>query len=593
MTLPASAQPQNTTRSRQIVSREEVVATNGAVAATRYHEAAAGVACLQDGGSAVDAAVAAAFIACVIEPFSTSIGGCGFMLVSDRRSGERWSIEFPPKAPLAARADMYTVVDDAPGSTLGTLAVAQDANTKGYLAATVPATVAGLVEAHRRFGRLPLQRVIDPAVGIARRGFRSDLYYEAIATAYRPILRRCQKSASALLVNGEPPVSLLGQRLPQPDLADALEQIGRDGGESFYRGDIARALVHDVVDGGGIMGLDDLATYRPIVTRPFSGWYRGHEVSVPTSPSGGWTVLQTLAILERFDLPSLARDSAERIHIVIEALRHAFADRYVYLGDPDHALVPLTGLLCSAYVDELAGLIDPAHTDSRLYPERQPWAAFLDAPLHDPWRYVDGGQERGIGTVSDGGRHGTVHVCAADGQGLVVSCTHTHADIFGAKCMAGPGILLNNGMQWFSPRPGGANSIAGGKRPMANMAPLIAHHGGRPVLAAGAFGGRRIISAMVQIVSDSVDHGLSPQQACEAPRIDASERTTFADERLGADVLDRLRDGSSHRDRAGRPQPARRRLRQRDGYCDRLRGAHALRRRRHPALRSHRLLNPR
>lgn len=523
-------------RSRQIVTREEVVTREGAVAATRYHEALAGVECLREGGTAVDAAVAAAFVACVIEPFNTSIGGCGFMLVHDPASGGPWSVEFPTRAPMAARPDMFRVRGEAPGSSLGTWSVDDDANSSGYRATGVPGTVAGLVEAHRRFGRLPLSRVVEPAVQLARRGFRSDVVYESIAAAYRPLLRRSALASARLLFDGEAPLALLGQRLPQPELADTIHQIGLDGGESFHRGDVARAMIEDVARGGGVLSMDDLASYRPIVDRPQFASYRGRRIATTRSPSGGWTVLQALNILERFDLAALGRDDPERWHRVIAALRHAFADRYAYLGDADTVDVPLEAMLSSAYADELAARIDADHP-AGLHPDRQPWIAYADSPLHDPWSYAGSAGAPRAGTPTDGGRHGTVHVTTADRDGMLVSCTHTIGDVFGAKVMVGPGVLLNSGMQWFSPVPGGPNSIEPGKRPLANMAPVLVYEDDRPVLAAGALGGRRIISAVTQVVADVLDHRWTPQRACEASRIDASERVTLVGEGVGPSVI--------------------------------------------------------
>ena len=528
-------------RSRQIVTREEVVVRNGAVAASRRSEAEAGVECLREGGSAVDAAVCAAFVACVVEPFSTSIGGCGFMLVHDPDRGQCLSIEFPTRAPLAARADMFRVTGDAPGATLGTMAVAGNANAFGGLAVGVPGAVAGLVEAHRLFGRLPLSRVVQPAVDIARRGFKSDIFYDSLAAAFRPFLSSSAKTAAALLVRGEVPVWLYEQRIVQSELADAIEEIGRDGGESFHRGDVARAIVESVKEAGGILSLADLDRYRPIVGAPRIGAYRKLAVATPTSPSGAWTVLQALAILERFDLGAFARNDAERIRLVVCALRRAFADRYAYLGDDATDRVPLDGMFAPAYVEALAEAIASAPRDEGLYTEREPWSAYLDGPpLQDPWPHS--AIERPCGPVvgSEGARNGTVHVTTADRNGMLVSCTHTVGDAFGAKFVAGPGVLMNAGMQWFCPQPGSPNSIAPWKRPLANMAPAIVYRDGRPVLGVGAFGGRRIISAITQIISDVVDHGWTPQQACESPRVDASEKTTYVGESIGRDVVEAL-----------------------------------------------------
>ncbi|MCA3673237.1 MAG: gamma-glutamyltransferase [Phenylobacterium sp.] len=529
-------------RSRQVVVREEVVVRNGAVAASRRSEADAGVDCLREGGSAVDAAVCAAFVACVVEPFSTSIGGCGFMLVHDPESGRCVSIEFPTRAPLAARADMYRVTGDAPGAGLGTMAVAGNANSFRGLAVGVPGLVAGLIEAHRRFGRLPLSRVVQPAADVARKGFKSDIVYDSLAAAFRPFLASSPKTASALLVRGEVPVWLYEQRIVQAELGDAIEQIGRDGGESFHRGDMARAIVNDVAEAGGLLTLEDLGRYRPIVGSPRVGRYRTIDVATPTSPSGAWTVLQALAILERFDLGKFGRNHPERVRLVVCALRHAFADRYAHLGDDEVERVPLDGIFAPAYLDAIAEAIASAERDDRLYTEREPWAAYLDEPpLHDPWPHSALECPPGPIVRSEGARNGTVHVTAADRDGMLVSCTHTVGDAFGAKFVAGPGVVMNAGMQWFCPHPGSPNSIAPWKRPLANMAPAIVYRDDRPVLGVGAYGGRRIISAVTQIISDVVDHGLTPQQACEAPRVDASEKTTFVADALGPSVAETLR----------------------------------------------------
>ena len=529
-------------RSRQQVSRHEVVARRGAVAATRYLEADAGVECLKEGGSAVDAAIAAAYVACVIEPFSTSIGGCGFMLVHDPETRRCWSIEFPTRAPLKARADMFRVVGDSPSGMLATEAVENNANSVGYLATGVPATVAGLAEAHRLFGKLPMSRLVQPAVKLAREGFASDIYYDAVTAAYLPLLKMFPGAANSFLINGAAPVSLYGHKVRQPALADALEVIGADCGASFYHGDIARALVDDVQAGGGLLTMEDMARYQPIVDEPLWGSYRGRRVAVPASPCGGWTVLQTLKLLDHFDLPGLPRDSAARFHLMISALRHAFADRYAWLGDPELTDAPLDTLVSDAYAERIAAEINPFLLPKALKTTPEPWVAYREAPLHDPWEmgFIEGSAPQ-AGT-GPGGTHGTVHVTAADSRGMLVSCTHTVGDVFGAKCTAGPGVLLNTGMQWFSPRPGGPNEIAGWKRPLANMAPAMVFDGETPVLGLGAFGGRRIISAITQIISDVIDHKMSPQQACEAARVDASERITFVSDRLDEGLITQLSD---------------------------------------------------
>ena len=299
--------PKPVRRSRQQVSRSEIVVDDGIVAAARPEAAQAGIAMLQAGGNAVDAAVAVGFAAGVVEPMDTCIAGSGFMLVHEARSGRAWSVEFPPRAPQGARPDMYEVVETAEGpALLGIAPVRDDANTHGYLAPGVPGTVAGLCKALERFGRLPLPQVLEPAIELAERGFEADAYYALQALVHLDFLRRHEEAARVFLVDGLPPVpAFMGTTLGVPpvirqrDLAETLRRIAREGAAGLYRGEVAAAIEDDFRSHGGLISREDLAGYEVVVSEPLRGAYRGWEVLTTRAASGGWTVLQLLGILDR------------------------------------------------------------------------------------------------------------------------------------------------------------------------------------------------------------------------------------------------------------------------------------------------------
>lgn len=536
-----------TLRTRWLIDKEEVVAKNGAVAATRPAQADAGLEVLKDGGSAVDAAVAIGFLVSVMEPMETCTGGCGFMLVYDPKDGKTHSIEFGPRAPAAARPDMYEIAGDTNAESLTVYAVKDAANSDGYLAPGIPSTVAGLIEAHRRFGRLPLSRVLEPAIAHAEAGVEVDYYYTHSVAAYLAPLLKFPRMVETFLPGGAVPAPELPTRLPQRALAETLRQIARDGGESFYRGEIAESIVSEVREGGGILSRDDLAGYRPDTGVALSRPYRDVEVHAPGAPGGHWTELQILQLMNQFDLRSSGHNTPETLHSLIEVSRLAFQDRYYHLADPDFEPVPLQGLLSESYASELAGLVDPA--TARAYDDdpQEPWGRYAFRAEHDPWRHDPAGRAPKVFREgADVATGGTTHFCAVDADRMLVSCTHTAAHNFGAKFLTTTGVHIHAGMNWFTAMPGAANSIAGGKRPLCNMGPVLITKLGKPYMALGAPGGRRIIECVVQILSNVVDHGMSMQAACSAPRLDASSRTTYYDDRLDPAVAERL-ESMGHR----------------------------------------------
>jgi len=539
------------TWSRQDVRRAAPTGAEIAVAAARRESVEAALAMLDAGGNAVDAAVACGFVAGVVEPMDTCVAGSGFMLIADPTSGEDLSVEFPPRAPLAATPDMYEVVSsDGAARLLGVSVVADDANSEGVLASGIPGTVAGLLAAHERRGRLPRAQVLEPAIRAAADGFPVDAYYALQALEHRDHLLAHPGAAAIFLdERGMPPVpAFLGSTtlgvaplLRQPDLARTLEIVAARGHDGFYAGEIAAAIERHFAGHGGLITRADLAGYRPIIARPQRASYREIEILAPTSPSGALTEIQILRTLERFP----ATGDADALHVLAEASRWAFADRYHWLGDPDFVDVPLSGLLSDGHADATAERIRAGTPAPRA--DGLPWEVFAFRAASDPWTHDPGDPRppystgRSASMATD--HHGTTHFAVVDGDGMVVSCTHTAGNGFGSKVVAdGTGLLFDAAMVWFNATPGAANSIAPGKRPLVNMGPLVLKRDGRPCLALGAPGGRRIISALVQVVTGVVDAGLTIQEAICAPRIDASGTALLASERLGARTIDALRD---------------------------------------------------
>lgn len=532
------------TYSRWTPDKSEVV-TDGAMVVAKHPLAIeAGLAMLRAGGSAMDAAVAMGFVMCVVKPMMVGIGGIGLMMAHDMASGEAFAVEGPPRAPLGATPDMYAVeaVDTA---GVGLFTVKNNANDEGHLAVAVPGNVALLCAAHQRLGRLPLQAVLEPAIGIAEDGMAVDWFTTVHTANAMAGLLRNPAAAAVFLPGGLPPRFDKGApKLRQADLAQTLRRIARDGHDGFYRGEVAEAIAADFARHGGLIEREDLAKYEARVTTPRRGSYRDLEVVVPAMPCGGTTALETLQILDRLDVRDAGHNTVTGLHLFIEAARRAMADRFHYLGDPEVTPVPLDGLLSPGHAGELAALVE-AHRPAPRPEGVEPWVHFaIHTPDGDPWRWQRAG---GRQPVTAGGGPGdddtcTTHLAAVDRDRNAVACTITAAGLFGARVMTpGTGVLFNNSMSWFNPNPGAANSIASWKRAVTNMTPLILRHAGQPVLVAGAPGGRKIINAITQIALNVADHGLNPQAAVSAPRVDASARTVQVDARMDADVVEGLR----------------------------------------------------
>jgi len=470
------------------------------------HELAskAGVEMMQAGGNAVDAAVATGFALAVVHPQAGNLGGGGFLLLR-MANGETHFLDYREQAPAAATRDMYL---DAQGKVI------QDASTVGYRAIAVPGSVAGLVYAQKKWGKLPLAQVMAPAIRLAREGFA--LSYEDARLFRDPDHHLGEFAESKRIFQRDGAFYQPGEIFRQPELAATLDRIVRDP-DDFYRGKLAQELAAAVQKGGGLMTAKDLAAYEVKEREPVRGSYRGYEIiSTPPPSSGGIALIEILNILEGYDLRRLGSRSADSMHLTAEAFRRAFFDRAEFLGDPDFATIPVAQLMDKKYAAAWRESLDPAH-------------ASASAELHRPaFRELDryaGKRPRRAPRE----RVHTTHYSVVDAEGNAVAVSTTLNDSFGSAVTAqGLGFLLNNEMDDFTTKPGvpniyglvqgPANAIGGGKRPLSSMTPTMVTKNGKLFLVIGSPGGSTIISTVANILMGVVDYGMNIQEAVNAPR---------------------------------------------------------------------------
>ena len=519
--------------------KDEVVVEHGAVATAHPIAAQVGIDILKSGGNAVDAAIATGFCLNVVEPASSSIAGHGQMIINMTAERRSIAIDYGHRAPRAAKADTFRVIGQAVKGN-GIYEVEDQANAIGHRSAGVPGVTAGMCRAHELYGSLPLEQLIEPAVHYAREGFEADPATCLAIARNMSNLVRYGEAARVFLPDGYPPPP--GVKVVQRDLADTLERIGRKGKDALHKGETAAAVDEEMRRNDGLLTAQDLADYEADVLQPVTISYRGYELLSCPATAGTITTLQTLNILENFDLRSLGHDSSEHLHLFIESARHAFADRYSFVGDPEFVPVPFRGILSKGYARDISRSID---TDSaKLEHERdlQPWVAYTNNPLHDPWSYDSQPHPEQAFTASppsDGDC--TTHFSVIDRDRNMVACTQTAVGGFGSSVIVpGTGVLLSNGMVVFNPKPGAANSIAGFKRGLNNMSPVVALRNGKPFLTVGAPGGRRIICRIAQVLSNIIDFDMTMQEAITAPSVDAAERETFIDHRIDPQTVETL-----------------------------------------------------
>jgi gamma-glutamyltranspeptidase/glutathione hydrolase len=466
--------------------------TEGMAVSAQHQASEVGAAILRQGGNAIDAAVAMGYALAVTHPCCGNLGGGGFMILH-LADGRNTFINFREKAPQAAHADMYL---DAAGNAVSAKSI------DGYLAVGVPGTVLGLESARQKYGTLPRAALIAPAIGLAQDGFiltRGDV--DVLDDATKKF--REQPNVAAIFLKDGAPFEP-GDRLIQQNLAATLRAISTGGSDAFYHGPIPETVAAASRANGGIVTAADFAAYTITESSPITCAYRGYTiVSAPPPSSGGVTLCEMLQILQGYPLHDLGFHSAASVHVLTEAMRFAYRDRNAYLGDPAFVQNPTQRLLSAEHISEIRAQIHPGH-------------ATPSATL------------QGLGGADE--RPTTTHYSVADKFGNAVAVTFTINDDFGAKVIAGDtGFLLNDEMDDFTAKPGvpnlfglvqgKANAIAPGKRPLSSMTPTIVLKDGKPVLIVGTPGGSRIITTVLEVIVNVIDHGMTVQEAVDAPRI--------------------------------------------------------------------------
>ena len=511
------------------VVKEEAYATSAMVATKDREATRAGLRMLAQGGNAIDAAVASCFAIGVIEPASSGIGGGGYLVYQVGEQGG--VIGFPMKGPLAAKPDMYELTGEAATGSFGWPGVVNDDNIEGFRSIATPGAVAGLCEAHRRFGKLPLSEVIAPAVSLARDGFIPNLFGLNQIGGTAGMIARYDELRRVLWPGGNMPMGDVVDRavFKQPELADVLEAIGKGGPDAFYKGDIAKAITSDIQDNGGILSEEDMANYEPLIwDGGLEFKYRGHTVRVPPFACAGITSAMTLKLLNGFNMSSMGHNSAEMLHSYISCARLAYADRFQYLADPAFADVPWNGLVSDEYTELRRASIGDRMNGS------------IEAG--NPW-VQEGREPTSVLPASRPAEDkGTTHLVVTDSEGNGVSITNTIMSGFGSGIIPkGTGVIMNNGMMWFDPVPGRINSIAPGRLPLNNMTPALVMDRDGVRMAVGASGGRRITNCVTQQIVKVIDYGMGPQEAIDSPRVDCSTPYTSIDPRLDADAIAELK----------------------------------------------------
>jgi gamma-glutamyltranspeptidase/glutathione hydrolase len=513
----AHAQVAPLARTPVIPPATPILAHSGMVVAQESRAARIGIEILDRGGNAVDAAVAVGFALAVTYPRAGNLGGGGFMVIHLAKDNRDVAIDYRETAPAAATPTMFL---DARGNP------DPKKSRDSGLAVGVPGTVAGLALAHDKYGsgKLSLADLIAPAIRLASQGFPvEDDTADSLPRA-KDRLARWPSSASLFLNGGEPLHE--GDRLLQFDLADTLRAIAQDGPRAFYQGSIAGEIADAVVKTGGIMTKDDLANYRAQERPVVRGTYRGYDiVSMPPPSSGGVALIEMLNILEGYDLAKLGRGE-QSLHDLIEAMKRAYADHAVFMGDPDAVKMPIAGLLSKKYAAALhAGIGDKATPA---------------ADIH-------------AGKPADFEGKNTTNFSVIDRDGNAVSNTYTLNFSYGLGLVAdGTGVLLNNELDDFTSKPGTANAygllgfnanLSGpGKRPLSSMTPTIVLKDGKPFLITGSPGGSRIITAVLQVICNVIDFHMAIDKAVSAPRLHNQWQPdgTFAEPGFAPDVLDAL-----------------------------------------------------
>jgi gamma-glutamyltranspeptidase / glutathione hydrolase len=492
--LPAIAQERRDNTLIPADTIHAVAAEHGMVVAQEKMAARIGADVLRRGGNAVDAAVATGFAMAVTYPRAGNIGGGGFMVIHSAERHEDIAIDYRETAPAATTRDIFLGADGKPDNAK---------SRESALGIGVPGTVAGLTLALEKYGsgKFTLSELLGPAIDLARDGIPiADDIADTLPDEYR-WLARWPSSAKAF--SRRDGTSLReGDTFIQTDLAATLSAISERGPRGFYEGPVAEKLVAGIRGAGGIMTLDDLKSYQPVIRAPLRGTYRGYDVvSMPLPSSGGVVLLEMLNILEGFPMHDIKQGSAPSLHLMIEAMKRAYADRARYLGDPAFVNAPIANLIAKDYAAKQRASIDPDRAT--------PSTLVLQPPREG---------------------HNTTHYSVVDSLGNAVSNTYTLNFPYGVGLIAeGTGVLLNNELDDFTAAPGASNAFGlvgfeanlpgPGKRPLSSMSPTIVLKDGKPVLVTGSPGGSRIISTVLQVIVNVLDYNMNVAAAVAAPRL--------------------------------------------------------------------------
>ena len=490
--------------------KQEVVGSKGVVASNHPLASLAGVEMLTSGGNAVDAAIATIFALSVVEPMMVGITGAGFINYYNSRDKSSITIDNYCTAPIKATEDMFTPISDKWPDYMETK---NHQSRYGYLSVGVPAALQAWAHMEEKYGLLGIEKVISPAIRFSKEGFRVSDYLSGIVENNKDILSLYPSSKSIFLGNGVAVKS--GDTLANPDYAKTLEDIAKNGVSTLTEGKLGNSIDRDMKSNKGIVSLDDLDQYKIKYREPVRGTYRGYEiVGVGPVSSGATHIIQALNIIEGFDVKEMQFGSVEYIHLIAETLKLVFADRFKYMGDPDFVKVPVEGLISKEYGQHCRQKIDLSKSSSF---EHDNPAAFATESKN------------------------TTHITVADETGSVVSMTQTLNDAFGSRVtVPGTGVLLNNTMYNFDPHPGTANSIAPGKRVLSSMAPITVFKSGKPFMSLGTPGARRIFPSVLQGIINVIDHGMSLQEAVEAPRVWTQGQNLELEPDINPDVIEPL-----------------------------------------------------
>lgn len=479
-------------------SREPVRGRHAMVASQSKLASEIGIDVIKRGGNAVDAAVAVALALAVTYPEAGNLGGGGFMLIRFA-DGRTTAIDYREMAPGKATRDVFL-------DSKGELLKGEGSSTVGYRASGVPGTPAGLDYAFKKYGskKITWSEIVEPSRRIAQNGFVLSHRLANLFKSYKETLNRYPESKRIFLNNGK--FFEEGDRLVQPELAQTLARMQKSGAREFYEGETARLIAADMKANNGLITLEDLKNYQPRERVPLRGKYRGYEIiTMPPPSSGGIVMLQTLNMLEHYDLRKMGHNSSEKYHVLAEALRRSFADRAEYMGDPDFVNVPVAQLIDKNYIEKRRSSIDLTRAS----------------------RSSDIGAGQLIGKEPTE----TTNFVVADTQGNIVTNTYTINDLYGSRVTAkGTGVLLNDEMDDFAARPGKANlfgliqgernAVQPKKRPLSSMTPtIVLRKDGSLWFALGARGGPRIITAVLEVLINVIDHDMNIQEAIDTPRI--------------------------------------------------------------------------